>query len=127
MPRLTKKQCEQDSIILGTIIAGSKNKPLIAYEPQAEMKNSVCAIGAGIIGVYKNGKVPIYIPKSVSSAIALFSEIHEVSLEYAKGVNDGFEQNQWCRNESYYNNLNESEDYWRGWNVGEAANIQSKE
>lgn len=127
MPRLTKKQHEQDSMILGAIIAGSRRKPLMPYEPQAEMENSVCAIGAGIIGIYKDGKVPIYIPKSVSSAIALFSEIHEVFLEYAKGVNDGFEQSQWCRNESHYNNLSKSVDYQRGWNVGEAANIQSQE
>lgn len=123
MLRFTKKQHEQDSMILGAIIAGSKNKPLMPYEPQAEMENSVCAIGAGIIGVYKDEKVP----ESVPSALKLFSEIHEVSLEYAKGVNDGFEQNQWCRHESHYKNLNESKDYQRGWSVGEAANTIGQE
>lgn len=123
MPRLTKKQHEQDSMILGAIIAGSYEKPLREGHSKAETNYSLCAVGAGIIRTRTKAKIPT----SIIGSIERFASIYKVSIAYACGVNDGFEQDVDAR-ESAFSKINrKSVDYKRGWNVGEAANIQSKE
>ncbi len=126
MSKLTKKEQEQDSIILGAIIAGATKKPLITNESRPETSDSVCAIGAGIIGEFIGEKIP----SAAKLAIELFADIHGVSIKYAEGVNDGFEQDMESR--SIWNTIpyteieanEKSKDYCRGWNVGETANTQ---
>jgi len=44
--KITKKQYEQDAIIIGAIIAGSQEKPLKPDLSSIEVKNGICAIGS---------------------------------------------------------------------------------
>lgn len=134
--RLTKAQHERDSMILGAILAGASVKPLLPAdnggEFAAEREKDVCAIGAGNIGrkvnkpsailktggMYENtshNKIPI----------KDFATANEVTVDYACGVNDGFEEEPKA-SKAFFSQVNqESLDYLRGWHVGQAARIES--
>lgn len=132
MPRLTKAQQEQDSFVLGAILAGASEKLLVPNERGAIHAMSACAIGAGVIGL------KIDKPRDVSGRryslvldcqhtlipLQRFAAELEVSENYVCGINDGFEQGSISK-DICPKVSTRSVDYLRGWNIGEAARIES--
>lgn len=127
---LTKAQRLKDETVLAAIITGGEASGRLVWPstygrnlaPQGcgfgadTTSGPCCAVGAGIL--YAG------IQASRQTSIVTFARVHGVSPVYACGVSDGFEDNVGTTNMrivAYNSRESESEDYLRGWAVGEAA------
>lgn len=137
MKKLTAKQHAIDSMVFGSIWAGAKTskKKLRLEVPAMETKKSICAIGAGNRGrkvtrpgdIFRdyhnvhgaNEKLHQLVP------LVRFATAHGVSENYACGVNDGFEFSTTAAHRFYSEVDRKSQDYERGYHVGQAVRIES--
>lgn len=131
--RLTKKQHEKDSEIMGAIIAGVKasKKKLVKSLSAVETEQSLCAIGAANRGKNVTGPSDVLLRYDSPTSrkhqlipLIRFSTINEVSENYGCGVNDGFEDGPVATQFWPEVDMN-SLDYLRGYHVGQAVRIEA--
>ena len=128
--RLTKAEHEQDSLVLGTILAGrvSRQKRLQPGLSGVERTQTVCALGASNIGTGINKPQDVLhdgnlrqIARHELFPMLRFVKQNAVNSAYACGVNDGFENNVGAHTAFFKRCNMKSRDYARGWTVGQAA------